>query len=110
MQVNQTTGTSFGRIGFSDKAVKKAFQEALNKPSRYTSNHSITYTGMKQLASFLIEKENNRHDRLIKIGIKQIKGKNYFTKASTEEVLGTTKRGRQNICLFLLDLIESMKK
>ena len=110
MQINQTTGTSFGRIGFADKAVKKAFQEALSKPNKYTSTHSLTHTGMKQLSKFLIEKENNRHDRLIKIGMKQIKGKNYFTKAATDEVLGTTKRGRQNISLFLIDLLESMKK
>ena len=42
--------------------------------------------------------------------MKQIKGKDYFTNAKTDEVLGTTKRGRQNLSAFLMDLINSKNK
>ena len=41
--------------------------------------------------------------------MKQIKGKNYFTNASTDEILGTTKRGRQNLSVFIMDLINYKK-
>ena len=108
MQLNSVNNISFGRIGFVDKSVKKAFYESLDNP-RFTSRYSLNRTALKYFTKFLIEKENSRHDRLLKIGMKQIKGKNYFTKASTDEILGTTKRGRQNLSVFIMDLINFKK-
>lgn len=109
MQFNNVNNVSFGRIGFADKSVKKAFYSSLDKP-RFTSRSSNDRSILYCLSKWLIEKENTRHDRLLKIGMKQIKGKDYFTSATTDEVLGTTKRGRQNISAFLIDLINSSNK
>ena len=110
MQLNRIdNNVSFGRVGFADKAVKKAFYEAFDKP-RFTHRYSENRNFMYCLGRFLMEKENTRHDRLLKIGMTQVKGKDYFTNANTGEILGTSKRGRQNICLFLMDLIEPKKK
>ena len=105
MHINKIDNTSFGRIGFTEKSVKKAFYEALDKPNRFTSRYSNTHIAMKKMSEFWIKQENNRHDRLLKIGMKEIKGKIYFTNATTNERLGTTKKGRQNIPLFLLELL-----
>lgn len=111
MQLNNVDNVSFGRIGFANKSVKKAFYTAfyssLDNPrftSRNSNNRSVMY------CKWLIEKENSRRDRLLKIGMKQIKGKYYFTNAKTDKVLGTTKRGRQNLSAFLMDLINSKNK
>lgn len=109
MQLNSMNNVSFGRIGFVDKSVKKAFYSSLDKP-RFTSRSSKDRSIMYCLSKWLIEKEGSRHDRLLKIGMKQIKGKDYFTNATTGEVLGATKRGRQNISAFLIDLINSASK
>ena len=106
MQLNNVDNVSFGRIGFANKSVKKAFYSSLDKP-RFTSRNSNNRSVMYCLSKWLIEKENSRHDRLLKIGMKQIKGKDYFTNATTDEVLGATKRGRQNLSAFLIDLINS---
>ena len=109
MQLNSVDNVSFGRIGFVDKSVKKAFYSSLNKP-RFTSRKSDGRSVIYCLSNWLIEKENSRHDRLLKIGMKQINGKDYFTNAATDEALGTTKRGHQNLSIFLIDLITSANK
>ena len=104
MQVNCVNNVSFGRIGFADKSVKKAFYSSLDNP-RFSSRDSKSKSVMYCVSKWLIEKENKRHDRLLKIGMKQIKGRDYFTNAATDEVLGTTKRGRQKIVDFLAELM-----
>ena len=108
MQLNSVDNVSFGRIGFANKSVKKAFYEALDKP-RFTSRYADSRVVMKSFSKFLIEKENGRHDRLLRIGMTKINGKDYFINATNNEVLGTTKRGRQNIPLFLIDLMKYNK-
>ena len=105
MQLNSVDNVSFGRIGFVDKSVKKAFYKSIDNP-RFTNLGGKDIS----LSKWLIEKENSRHDRLLKIGMKQEKGKDYFTNAVTDEVLGTTKRGRQKLSDFLIDLISSANK
>ena len=109
MQLNNVDNVPFGRIGLANKSVKKAFYSSLDNP-RFTSRNSNNRSVMYCLSKWLIEKENSRHDRLLKIGMKQIKDKDYFTNAKTDEVLGTTKRGRQNLSAFLMDLINSKNK
>ena len=104
MEVNYVNNVSFGRISFADKSVKKAFYLSLDNP-KFTSRDSRNRSIMYCLSKWLITKENKRHDRLLKIGMKQIEGRDYFTNAATDEVLGTTKRGRQNIVNFLAELM-----
>lgn len=109
MQLDNMNKVSFGRIGFVNKSVKKAFYSSLDNP-RFTARDSKGRAVVSCTCKWLMGKENLRHDRLLKIGMKQIKGKDYFTNAATDEVLGSTKRGRQNLAVFLIDLINSGSK
>lgn len=104
MQLKSIDNVSFGKIGFTNRTVEKAFYLALESP-KFTSLNKEKRGAIQRINSLLLDVENTRTDRVVKIGMKQIEGKDYFTNSTTDQVLGLTKNGSQNICAFLLDLL-----
>lgn len=103
MQVtNNTSSTTFKRITFTDKAVKEAFYKKLNDKRTYNKKDHETALLREHFCKFILEKEANRHERNLKIGMTKIKGKNVFT--CQDEPLIVNKDGRQSFFLFITGL------
>ena len=102
MQLNKVNNVSFKRIGFVDKSVKKAFDSAL-KQEVLAARTERSQTACS-FCLWLLKREKSRHDRMLRIGMKQINNKNYFTNAITNEIIGV-KEDRQTISAFIFDLV-----
>lgn len=102
MQLNTDNQASFGRIGFANNATKEAFYKKL-KDGR-TFNGLTQEAGlMKQhFCRFALEKEANRHDRLLRIGMTKIKGNDVFLCQGAPLMLD--KNGKQSFFSFVTGL------
>ena len=103
MQIRSTNdSTSFGRIGFTNKVVKEAFYKKLNDKRSYNSMNQESRLLREHFTKFVLEKEANRHDRVLRIGMTNIKGKDVFT--CQGEPLMAQKDGKQSFFKFVTGL------
>lgn len=103
MQITNTNnGTSFGRIGFANKATKEAFYKKLNDKRSYNSMNQESRLLREHFTKFVLEKEANRHDRLFKIGMTKVKGNDVFT--CQGEPLMVEENGKQSFFKFVTGL------
>lgn len=108
MEIKKADSTSFGRIGFTDKNTKKLFYERLHNKNFMGTRNSYYNSNRKAYCKFLVENENRRHDRTLKIGLKNIKGKEVFT--YNGEAFGINKNGNQSMFDFLIGVFKQALK
>ena len=103
MQIRSTNdSTSFGRIGFTNKVVKEAFYKKLSDQRTFNGVKKDVSLLQQHFCRFALEKEANRHDRVLRIGMTNIKGKDVFT--CQGEPLMAQKNGKQSFFKFVIGL------
>lgn len=109
MQLSNTNNaTSFGRLGFVNKATKEAFFRTLNDTNSFCCEPKGLDEIQQILARHMVAVETNRHDRLLRIGMSNIKGNRVFTCEGIPLV--ADKRGKQPFFAFMLALFTITNK
>ena len=109
MQLSNTNNTtSFGRLGFVNKATKEAFFRTLNDTNSFRYAPKGLEEIQQMLARRMVAVETNRHDRLLKIGMSNIKGNSVFTCEGLPLV--ADKSGKQPFFAFMLALFTMTNK
>ena len=103
MQITTSNNTtSFGRISFVDKATKELFYKKLKDGRTFNGTTQELRLMQQFFCRFALEKEANRHDRLLKIGMTKFKGNDMFTCEGQPNIVN--KNGKQSFFKFITGL------